>query len=122
MDSQITGHGAGAYSNRIQVQQNTPTKDAAGQGIANWNVDNPFARRWAQIVPRGGSEKRIFEQLQAHINYLVRLRSDSLTRQVLPADFRFQLADGTILNIESRIDVDSRRMELEFRCIENVSR
>lgn len=112
------GHGAGAYNNRVQVQQNTPTKDAAGQDIPNWSIDNPFAFRWAQVVPRGGEERKVFEQLQAHISHLVRLRNDSLTRQIMPADFRFQMADGTILNIESKIDVDTRRIELEFRCKE----
>jgi SPP1 family predicted phage head-tail adaptor len=106
------GRGAGRYNNRLRVEQNVPVTDTAGQRNANW-MD--WIGRWAEVIPRGGSEKRIFEQLRPEVDALIRLRFDSDIKTIFPANFRFNVG-GEIYNIESMIDVDTRRFEFEFRC------
>jgi SPP1 family predicted phage head-tail adaptor len=113
------GHGAGDYSNRIIIEQNVPIDNPDGQSVQNWVF---FANRWAQIIPRGGREVKPFLQLRVEIDHVIRLRSDRLTRLIIPTNFRFRLlVDGTVnttFNIDSRQDTNYRRIELEFNCIE----
>lgn len=111
----LTGHGAAQYNNLVQCQLNKTTENTDGQKKQNWVTQ---FKRWAMVVPRGGSEKKVFEQLLAEVDHLVRLRNDSQTRTINPPDWRIVMPDGSILNIVSRIDVDTRRIEMEFRCVE----
>lgn len=103
------------YDQRVSVQHNEPDDGASGQPVAHWVTK---FKHWANVMPRGGTEKRVFYLLRAEIEYLVRLRFNSLSQQILPADWRIVLPGGEILNIDSRIDVETRRREFEYRCIE----
>lgn len=114
------GRGAAAYNNRGWIQQNQPTQNADGQQVQNW-VD--IAQDWFQIVPKGGHEKKVFEQLRAECTHVVRVRSSRTTRAIMPADYRLRFSDpdggpDQVLNIESKIDIGTRRTELQFECIE----
>ncbi|HEY2250911.1 MAG TPA: phage head closure protein [Planctomycetaceae bacterium] len=108
-----TGRGAGEYNNRVTIELNTPTDSASGQPVPAWGA---FIHRWARILPRGGREQWRFEQLRAEVDYLVHLRNDSDTRTLKASVNRINWG-GVILNVESIVDVDSRRVELELRCV-----
>lgn len=110
------GHPAGERNNRVTVELNTPTVNDDGQKVAVWGT---AFRTWAKIVPRGGRERWVFEQLRAEVSHIVRLLANDQTRGIKPATHRFNNG-GQILNIESVIDVDTRRVELEFRCTEVI--
>lgn len=111
------GRGAGRYSNRVLIQQNQPINDADNQPVQNWVF---VANRWAEVLGRGGRVKIPWHQLRAETDYIVHLRSDVLTRQIIPVAYRFQITiDKTTiitLHIGDRYDVDLRRIELEFHC------
>ena len=100
---------------RVAVQQNVPDDSGSGQPKPHWATKFPH---WANVIPRGGSEKHLFSLLRAEIDYIVRMRYDSLTKPVIPADWRLVLPAGEILNIDSRIDVKYAHVEFEYHCIE----
>lgn len=115
-DKPQVGRGASSYNVRVKVQQNKPTTtNPDGQPVENWQTQ--FSA-WAQVLPRGGSERRVFQQLRAEISHLVRLRVSSQAKKIMPADWRFVLSDGTTLNLSSKIDIDLRHVELQFECTE----
>lgn len=109
------GRGAGLYNVFLQCQKNLSTDDGAGQPTPNYQTQ--FSH-WAQVVPRGGKQAWVFEQLRAEITHVVRLRFNSQSKLVLPGAWRFLAHDGTTLNVDGRINVDMRNAEFEFRCIE----
>jgi SPP1 family predicted phage head-tail adaptor len=109
------GRGAAAYNNRIAVQKNVGADDSTGQPLPVWQTQ---FMSWAQIVPRGGNQRWIFEQLRSDISHLVRIRFSSQSKLILPNRWRFVSSDGAVLNVDGRINVDTRNIEFEFRCIE----
>ncbi len=69
------------------------------------------------IVDRNGRERRVFSQLRAEVSHIVRLRVNSISTAIRPANFRFLRDDGSVLNIESRTS-DSPPTEYTFECTE----
>jgi head-tail adaptor len=124
--AKAVGHNPESYNQRVIVEVNQPTTDAAGQQVENW--ETRLCARWAMIVSRGGSEGRYFVQLAAQVTHLVRLQACMVTRTISPAQHRVRwlntLAGGPpgqsdkILNIESVVDVQNAHIEIELRCTE----
>jgi head-tail adaptor len=122
----MNGHAPEAYNQRVLIEVNKPTTDAAGQQVQNW--ETRLCARWAMIVSRGGGEGRYFVQLNAQVSHLVRMQASLITRTISPAQHRVRwlntLAGSVpgqadkILNIESVADIMNVHNEIELRCTE----
>ncbi len=112
------GRGAAEYNSYGTIQKNNPDTAGSGQLAQDW--DGPtFGRAWFQVLPRGGREKRTFEQLRAETTHIVRTRKNSITSQIKVSTFRFVFKSlGLTLNITSKIEVDTRGVEYQFECME----
>jgi SPP1 family predicted phage head-tail adaptor len=56
---------------RVQIQQNTPTKDPTGQDLENWSM---IACRWASIEPASGSHFTATEQIRNDMTHVIAMR------------------------------------------------
>ncbi len=83
----------GSLDRRITIQQNTTTRDAAGQPIPSWA---DLATVWAEVVPTGGRE--IFEAQQTGAEtvakFRIRYRGDVLRKMRVVYDTdNYDIAD-----------------------------
>ena len=83
----------GSLDRRITIQQNTTTRDAAGQPIDSWA---DLATVWAEVIPVGGSE--IFQAKQtgaeAVAKFRIRYRGDILRKMRVVYDSdNYDIAD-----------------------------
>lgn len=107
---------AGRLNHKITIQQSTPSRDAAGLEVESWST---LATVWAEVTMTAYSGAERVEQAAdqpiARNRYTVRMyyRSD-----VSPLN---RIVHGTrVLDIESAVDPDGRRVMLLCRCIERV--
>lgn len=63
--------GAGDFSNRIVIEQNTPARAASGDFTDSWSS---YIGCWASIQPATARELSIAQHLAAETNYVVKLR------------------------------------------------
>jgi len=115
MTTRIEAH-AGDYDKRVKVYRNVATENPDGQKVETPEL---FCRPWAKTVPVGGTERPLDQQLQADVTHLVRMHSDSRSRQITPKMWLI-LADGTRLNIKRAVDVEGRGIEVELECNERI--
>lgn len=111
---------AGDRNVLVSLEKNSPTTSDDGQKVAVWQKQ---FQRYAKVLTRTGRERRVFEQLRAEIDYLVRVPLDVETKQIKPADWRVTYHDGfadRVLNIGACYDVDSRHQTAELHCTEVV--
>jgi SPP1 family predicted phage head-tail adaptor len=103
---------SGAMRQRVVIQQNLGVKDEAGQRVPRF-VD--LAEVWANVRGVGGGEVLWGVQVQASITDVLTIRYQ---RGISP-QMRV-IHDRRTLNIESVIDADGKRRELQLHCKELV--
>lgn len=108
---------AGKRNAMVKIQKNTPTTNADGQQVASWKTVFP---RWVSLIPRGGGERVVWEQVRAEITHISRLPYDSRAATIKPASYRLLFDGSRALNIISVIDRENRHEELELHCEEVV--
>lgn len=114
---------AGGRNVRVWFERNVPLTSQDGQQVAQWSRQ---FRRWAKVLSRTGRERRVFEQVRAEVDFVVRVPCDGETRTIRPADWRIVWSDAgaggseRTLNIGVCFDVDSRRRTIEMQCTEVV--
>lgn len=101
---------SGQRNDRVEFQQNVPTTGDDGQQIAAWSTR--FSR-WVNLVPRGGGERWLFEQVRAEIDHVMHVDYDSDAAAMVPATWRAKIG-SRILNLDSIFDPDgtNRRLRL----------
>lgn len=100
---------------KITIQQLTETQDAEGGLVESWAT---YAIRSASIVPLNGTEYFQSRQFQNDVNYRIRLRYDSITKDITP---KMRISwDSKIFDIESIINPMERNKELVLMCIERI--
>lgn len=108
---------AGERNRRVTVESPSGTADAAGH--VDLTIDSSWTdegQRWAKVITRGGSESRVFNQVQAETTHIVEMNSDGLTRTIIPK-WRLKLGNRN-LNITAAYDVDDQRQTVRCECIE----
>lgn len=104
---------AGRLRHRVTIQQPAETRDADGAVIESWNT---YAVRSASVEPKTGRERWVSDQRFAEVDYLVRLRYDSVAVAITP---KMRVSyDGRIFNITAVIHVNERRREIHLMCQE----
>jgi head-tail adaptor len=112
------GRGAAEYNNYATIQKNNPDVKPSGQLAQDWDGP-PFGHAWCQVLPRGGRERRVFEQLRAEVTHIVRFRKNTVTAGVRASGFRLYFkGSGLILNITSKVEIDTRGLEYQCECEE----
>ena len=102
----------------VTLEKNTPVTGDDGQPIAAWGA---VFQRYAKIMSRNASERRVFEQIRAEVDHIVRVPFDNQTRTIKPADWRVKIHHtGAILNISGAIDVAMLHQTVELQCTEFV--
>lgn len=101
---------SGHRNTRVELQQNSPTTNDDGQTVASWTTKH---KRWVAIIPRGGGEKWLFEQVRAEIDHVIHAEFDSTLASIVPATWRIKL--GTrLMNIDAIFDPDGTRKTLRI--------
>lgn len=64
---------AGDLDQRLQIQANTPTKDAMGGLVDSWAT---AATVWGQVLPKDGSGREYLrgQQVNADVTHVIRMR------------------------------------------------
>lgn len=109
---------AGDRNVLVTLEKNTPVAGDNGQPIPAWEAQ---FQRYAKVMSRNASERRVFEQIRAEVDHIVRVPFDNQTRTIKPANWRVKIhTTGALLNIGGAIDVGMRHQTLELQCIEFV--
>jgi len=104
---------AGRLRHRINLQVNTPTRDATGGRVDSWAT---YATVWAAIVPLQGMELIRAQELSADINIRVEIRYNAA---VTPDD---RVLYGTRqMDINSVINPEERDRNMFLMCKELVT-
>lgn len=101
---------AGARNTRAEFQQNSPTTADDGQTVASWSTR---FRRWIALIPRGGTERWVFEQVRPEIDHVIHADYDSQLASMHPATWRAKIGSRT-LNIDAIFDPDGTRKTLRI--------
>lgn len=101
---------AGRLRQRVRIQEPVDAQNGLGEMIRAWST---VATVWAAVEPLRGREFFDAEQVQAEISHRVRLRY----RPGVDATMRV-LFGSRVFQIQSVIDVDERRRELQLMCRE----
>lgn len=97
---------------RVTIQSRTQTRDTRGGTVDTWAE---VAEVWARVEPLSGREFWQAQQAQAQTTHKVTIRYyDGLT-----STHRL-LYGSRVLNIDSVIDVESRKREHQLLCKEEV--
>lgn len=112
-NASVRWRGAGKYTRRVAIEQETQTVDAQGQVVRTWNE---VAKRWAAIDPRD-PEAQPADNVTHHV---VRMRWDS--KLALTSKHRIKLVDAwgatRILNIRSVTNEREADREWSLLCVE----
>jgi head-tail adaptor len=114
MRSQVT---PGQRNTRVEFQRNDPTTNDDGQTVAVWTTR--FSR-WVNLVPRGGGERWLFEQVRAEIDHVMHVGWDADAAAMTPALWRAKIG-SRILNLESIFDPDGGSSRLRLMLTEVYS-
>jgi SPP1 family predicted phage head-tail adaptor len=101
-------------STRVEFQKNTPTTSDDGQTVASWVTK--FSR-WVNLVPRGGGERWLFEQVRAEIDHVMHLDYDKDSLAMTPAMWRAKIG-SRVLNLDSIFDPDGKSKRLRLMMTE----
>lgn len=101
---------AGRLRKRVRIQTPVDAQNGLGEMIRAWST---VATVWAAVEPLRGREMFDAAQVQAEISHRVQLRY----RPGVNTTMRI-LFGSRVLQIQSVIDVDERRRELQLMCRE----
>lgn len=65
---------AGRRSHRISLISATPTRDAAGASVQDWDNPTTIATVWAEVVPVRGMERMESAKLDATVEFKFRIQ------------------------------------------------
>ncbi|ADG70063.1 phage head-tail adaptor (plasmid) [Planctopirus limnophila DSM 3776] len=101
---------AGKYRDRVRFESFTATPDASGQLVETWQTLGTF---WAEVNAVSGSESFRGRKIQGRVSHLVRVRVNSLTRQI--TNRHRMIIHGQIVSIASVYDPNNRGIEIEVQ-------
>jgi len=99
---------AGRLRHRVEIQNYEMTQNDWGEVIYTWS---PWATVWASIEPLQGREFFAAQALQSQTTVRIRMRYRPGVTSVMRV-----LWGGQIYDIESVIEPQSRRQELQLMC------
>lgn len=107
---------AGRLRTLVTIEKPVETDNAAGEVVQQWQ---PFAVVWAEIEPLRGEERVAAQQLEATVDYRVRMRW--IPAGLPRAKYQINTGGATgVLEIQSVINPNLRGKELELLCRELV--
>ena len=106
----------GSLRERVTIQSETRTADAAGGAVVTWSALPHAPMVWARVEPLLGREALQAMQLKAPVSYRVTMR----WRDDITAAMRL-VWGARVLNIRSIINPDERRRYIELMCEEGVA-
>jgi len=108
----VIRRGAGRLREKVEIQSPTVSQNTDGEPSITW-ATIAGGRVWAAVEPLSGNEAMIAQQVNAGITHRVRIRyrSDVTTKHRLSYRSR-------ILDINSIVNVDERREQIEMLCTE----
>jgi head-tail adaptor len=101
---------SGRRNARVEWQENVPVTADDGQERASWNAR---FTRWVSLIPRGGSERWLFEQVRAEIDHVIHADWDSTLATISPATWRIRYG-SRLMNVDSVFDPDGNRKSLRI--------
>jgi SPP1 family predicted phage head-tail adaptor len=102
---------AGAFSERVSVQQNTPTTSSRGERVDSWAT---ISTVWADVRALRGQEYYLAQQVNADAQYKVTLWYDSR----IGTKDRLIWGSRTLEVVSPPIDIGNRHKQLELMCRE----
>lgn len=96
----------GLMRERITIEQQAPTRGAAGSVVENWAA---FKTVYAEVAPIAGREYTTLRAAQAEISTRFRIRYLSGVVPTMRVNWR-----GQIFGISEVIDIGARRREMEL--------
>lgn len=108
---------AGPMRYRVTFQENVPTtRDEFGQPVENWtNVTTV----WASVEPLAGRELWYAREILETATHKITCRWSSATTATLSSACRATLTDGRVFEGEWVRNLEERRVQMEFVCIES---
>ena len=107
------------YRQIVTIEEPAGTADATGHidltAEANWARVGKFQ---ANFVTKGGREGRIFDQVQAEVSHVLRMRSTRQSRAIHP-EMRLK-HEGRTYNIVAAYDVDNDKEVVQLELVEVV--
>ena len=106
---------AGILRHRVDLQTNTPTRDAFGAEVAAWST---VATVWAAVSPVSGREfiEAKARAVDVTTRITIRYRPD-----VLPSPTNWRVLFGArVFDIDSVINRDERGMTIDLMCREVI--
>lgn len=100
----------GVRNSIVDFQENSTTTATDGQKTASWVTR---FRRFVAVIPRGGSERWLFEQVRAEIDHLVHADWDERLSEIAPATWRIKYG-SRLLNVDAIFDPDGNRRTLRI--------
>lgn len=94
--------------NRVSIEKPRDNPGADGhtdlENPANWRTVDSRACRF---VTKGGREGMVFQQVRAEVTHVIEMRSDPVTRGILPT-WRLRM-DCRVFNVTAAYDKDERK-------------
>lgn len=107
---------AAKYRTLVVIEKPTDTVEGIGGPDLDWSK---YAERWASIAPSNGREYQNAMAIIADLAAIVRLRYDTLTRDITP---RMRIKRGNRLwNIASVANDGEQNREMVLYCTEVVA-
>jgi SPP1 family predicted phage head-tail adaptor len=107
---------AGKLRFRVDIEQPTPTTDAAGGEVPAFE---PYATVWADIMPLKGRERLASDQVVAEVDTRIVVRWSEQIDAVTP---KWRIVhDGAVYDIKFVGHIGLRQREVEFMCQSGVS-
>lgn len=100
----------------VTIKKNVETRNADGT-----HAETPIIidTRQAHVRPMAGRELFEAQQVVADVTHKVSLRYDTVTRDIKPQDYWFEIGGRTLALLSVR-DIDERGRMLECQCKEKV--
>jgi len=109
--------GSGRFRTPVVIQKPRTATDAVNHADlsvdANWE---DVASDRAAFQTRGGSESRVFDQIQAETTHLIELRSSPISRSIIPT-WRLRIGHRKF-NVRAAYEVDERGRLLRIEATE----
>ena len=103
---------AGKLRHKLELQRNSPSRNAVGEEVADWRTIEVF---WGAIIPLSGRELLNAQQGAAEMSHRIERRYVS----GITATDRVKFGSRTF-DINAVINVDERDRELHLMCMEAV--
>ena len=106
--------GAGQYRHFVEIKRNEPTTNAARQQVDEWQL---FCERRCRITPVIATEQYTLDaNSEVLVSHIIRLRNDPKTKQI--NEGFLVVFEGRSFEVQSAIDPDGYRKEIELRVTE----